>query len=486
MASETTSQQVEDKVLRAQIDRSLRHPVMFFFTSGAAWLALSLILGVIASAKSHSPGFLGDCSILSYGRVFQAHMATFLYGWGAQAAFGVIIWLMARLSRQESNKAGVILTIGHVWNAVIGAGTLAILLGGGTGKAWMYFPTWVWPVLLTCYLGIGIWSVIAFRVRRGGHVYISQWYLMAALFWFPWVFLSGNLFINTFAESGNGVMAAGINAWFRSAILFLFFTPVAIASAYYITPKVTGRPVYSYKLALLGFWSLAVIGPWAGMQKVMGAPIPSFLQFAGAGAAILFIIPALCVAVNILKTTVGKSSAVAHSPSLRFTIAGVIGLLATTVIGGLLSLPDALRYTQFAFGGTYGYEILALYGFFSMTMFGAIYFIVPRVTNREWISGGLIRQHFWLSLYGVVFIGLFCCVLGAFMHGEVLENLDEPFSSARGRLLAYTVGVTTGWVFVALANLFFCIHLLLMWLRLGRRSSHPTLLEHQEPTLPAA
>ena len=67
MASETTSQQVEDKVLRAQIDRSLRHPVMFFFTSGAAWLALSLILGVIASAKSHSPGFLGDCSIfISY------------------------------------------------------------------------------------------------------------------------------------------------------------------------------------------------------------------------------------------------------------------------------------------------------------------------------------------------------------------------------------------------------------------------------------
>jgi cytochrome c oxidase cbb3-type subunit 1 len=486
MASEITSQQVEDKVLRSQIDRSLRHPVMFFFTSGAAWLAVSLILGVIASAKSHSPGFLGDCSLFSYGRVFQAHMATFIYGWGAQAAFGVIIWLMARLSRQESKKSGVILAIGHFWNVAISLGTIAILLGGGTGKAWMYFPTWVWPVLLVCYFGIGIWSVIAFRVRRGGHVYISQWYLMAALFWFPWVFLTGNIFINTFADAGNGVMAAGINAWFRSAMFFLFFTPVAIASAYYITPKVTGRPVYSYKLALLGFWSLAVIGPWAGMQKVMGAPIPSFLQFAGAGAAILFIIPALCVAVNILKTTVGKTSAVAHSPSLRFTIAGMVGLLATAIVGGLLALPDALRYTQFAFGGTYGYEILALYGFFSMSMFGAIYFIVPRVTNREWISGGLIRQHFWLSLYGVVFIGLFCCILGAFMHGYALEVLTVPAESAQDRLFAYTVGVTTGWVFVALANVFFCLHLLLMWLRLGRRSSHPTLLEHHEPTLPAA
>ena len=148
MSSEITSQQVEDKVLKAKIDKSLRHPVMFFFTSGAAWLALSILLGVIASAKSHSPGFLGDCSLFNYGRVFNAHMATFIYGWGAQAAFGVIIWLMARLSRQEAKKAGIILAIGHVWNIVIGAGTIGILLGEGTGKAWMYFPNFVWPLLL--------------------------------------------------------------------------------------------------------------------------------------------------------------------------------------------------------------------------------------------------------------------------------------------------------------------------------------------------
>lgn len=486
MASEITSQQVEDKVLRASIDRSLRHPVMFFFTSGAAWLALSLILGMVASFKSHAPGFLGECSMFNYGRVFSAHMATFIYGWAAQAAFGTIIWLMARLSRQESKKSGVVLAIGHVWNAVIGLGTLGILFGGGTGKAWMYFPNWVWPLLIVCYFGIGIWSVIAFRVRRGGHVYISQWYLMAALFWFPWVFLSGNIFINTFADLGNGVMAAGINAWFRSALFLLFFTPVAIASAYYIAPKVTGRPVYSYKLALLGFWALAIVGPWAGMQKLMGAPIPAFLQFVGAGATILFIIPALCVAVNILKTTVGKSDTVAHSPSLRFTVAGIIGLIATAVVGAIFAHPDALKYTQFAFGGTYGFEILGLYGFFSMTMFGAIYFIVPRVTNREWIAGGLIRSHFWMSLYGVVFIGLFCGVLGAFMHGYSLEALDVPNESSQDRLLAYTWGISVGWIFVALANVFFCFHLLMMWLRLGRRSSHPTLLEHHEPTLPQA
>lgn len=450
---------------------------MFFFTSGAAWLAVSLLLGIITSAKSHAPGFLGECSWLNYGRVMHAHMSTFIYGWGAQAAFGTIIWLMARLSRQESRKAGIILAAGHVWNFLIAVGTIAILSGNGTGKPWMAFPNGISVALLACYGAIAIWSVIAFRVRRGGHVYISQWYLLAALFWFPWVFITGHVFINAFADSGNGVMAAAINAWFRSALLFLFFTPVAIASAYYIAPKVTGRPVYSYKLALLGFWALAVIGPWAGMQRLMGAPIPVFLQYTGAGAAILFIIPALAVAVNILKTSSGKSHAVANSPSLRFTIAGIIGFITMALVGGALSLPGALRFTQFSIAN-YGFEILALYGFFSMCMFGAIYFIVPRVTNREWLSGGLIRQHFWLSVYGVVFIALFCCILGGFMHGYALEQPGEPLKSAHDRLYPYAIGVTTGWVFVCLANVFFCCHLLLMWLRLGRRSNHPTLLVH--------
>ena len=103
------SSQTSDAIRRAEIDRSLRHPVMFFFTSGAAWLAVSIILGVIASAKVHSPNFLSCSGWLTYGRVFPAHVNTLVYGWGAQAAFGAIIWLMARLSRQECRAAGTIL-----------------------------------------------------------------------------------------------------------------------------------------------------------------------------------------------------------------------------------------------------------------------------------------------------------------------------------------------------------------------------------------
>ena len=129
--STTTDQ---DALLRAGIDRSLRHPVMFFLTSGAAWLAVSILLGVISSAKVHSPYFLSNCAWLTYGRVFPAHINALVYGWGMQAAFAVIIWLMARLSRKQCTSAGMILTAGHVWNFGVALGVIGILSGNGTGS----------------------------------------------------------------------------------------------------------------------------------------------------------------------------------------------------------------------------------------------------------------------------------------------------------------------------------------------------------------
>lgn len=471
---------IEDTQLRSEIDRSLRHPVMFFFTSGAAWLAVSLILGIVASAKTHNPGFLGDCSWLQYGRSFTAHINTLVYGWGAQAGFGVLIWLMARLTRQPSKNAGTMLVAGHIWNLGILFGTIGILAGHGTGKYWMNFPTFVWPVLLLAYAVIAIWVLISFRVRRGDHIYISQWYLLGAVLWFPWVYLTANLYVNVFDI--HPLMAAAINGWFRYALIFLFFTPIAIASAYYIAAKVSGRAIYNYSYSIGGFWALAIIAPWAGMQTLMGAPIPVFLQYAGAAATMLVGVPLIAAGINILKTAAGQENTVANSPSLRFSIAGVIGMLLLAAAGVILAHPASLQYTQFTLA-TYGYDLLALYGFFSMCMFGAIYFIVPRVTRREWLSRRLIRTHFWFSIYGVLFIFLFCTLLGGFQQGAAQRDHMQPWIQAVLSTYPFAVGTTVALGFVLYANVFFFLHLTLMWLRLGRRSSHPTLLRRDHSAL---
>lgn len=473
MSKETQNSSEIDIRLQASIDRSLRHPVMFFMTSGAAWLAVSLILGIIASAKMHAPGFLDGCSWLTYGRVQAAHLNTMIYGWGFQAAFGVIIWMMSRLSRQECKAAGTILTAGHIWNLGVTVGVFGILFGYGTGMPWMEFPVFAWPVLLLSYFAIVTWSFVQFKVRPEGHVYISQWYLMAAMIWFPWIYLTANLLLHVFP--GNPVMANGINAWYKSGLIFLFFTPVALATAFYLTPKVTGRPIMSYSLAKLGFWSLAIIMPWAGMQKLSGAPIPYFIPYLGAAATVLFFVPAFTAAVNILRTAFADMEIVNNSPSLRFTMAGVVGLIVMAVAAVFLNLPGStLKFTQFSLSG-YGFEILALYGFFSFVMFGAIYFIVPRITRREWLSRRLIKMHFFFSIYGIVTVAILA-IFGGLMQGSGQEKFLQPWTAVALYTRPYAWMTTLAWCFILFSNIFFFLHLTVMWLRLGRRSTHPTLL----------
>jgi cytochrome c oxidase cbb3-type subunit 1 len=473
MSSITSTTHDQDALLRAGIDRSLRHPVMFFLTSGAAWLAVSIFLAVIASAKVHSPGFLSSWSWLTYGRVFPAHLNALIYGWGMQAAFAMIIWLMARLSRKQCTMVGTILTAGHVWNVGVSLGVIGILSGNGTGMPWMEFPSFAWPVLLVSYFAIMIGSFIQFRVRPEGHVYISQWYLLAAMLWFPWIFITANTLLH--CVPGHPVMGAGINAWFRSGMIFLFFTPVALGTAYYLAPKITGRPVYSYALAKLGFWSLAVIAPWAGMQKLVGAPVPYFLPYLGAAATALLFIPACAAAINTIRTMLSNPETLAASPALRFTIAGITGLIILAAAAVLLNLPgSSLRLTQFSLSG-YGFEILALYGFFTFVMFGAAYFIVPRVTLREWLSRRLIKVHFLFSVYGIITVAM-VALFGGFQQGVGQEEWQQPWAAAAARAYPYAVAITFAWCLILFSNIFFFMHLALMWLRLGRRSTHPTLL----------
>ena len=481
MADTTSNADSLDVELRSSIDRSLRHPVMFFFSSGAVWLALSIVLGLIASAKTHAPDFMGCWSFLVSGKVDAAHMSTLTYGWGAQAAFGMIIWLMARLSRKECTASGIILAAGHFWNFLVLAGTVCILGGWGSGIPFMEFPGVIWMLLLVCFIAITIWSLIQFQVRDAGHVYVSQWYLLAAMLWLPWILVTAWLFVFVF-DDGNPLMAAGIAAWFKGTIFALFFLPVALASAYYLAPKVTGRPVYSYSVALFGFWSLAVIGPWMGMQKLAGAPIPQFLPAAGGAAMVMILIPALAVGFNILKTAVGNDQAIAQSPSLRFTASGIVLFLTYGVLSFFLHNNAGWKIAQFSYAG-YGLDILGLYGVFSLCAFGAIYFIVPRITRREWLSRRFIRWHFYLSLYGVASI-VMCAVVGGVFQGQGTEDLTQPFLTGARFASAYGWGITLAWGFLLLANLFFCLHLLLMWARLGRRSSHPTLLHKHHAESP--
>ncbi|MBP84771.1 MAG: hypothetical protein CMO61_13085 [Verrucomicrobiales bacterium] len=469
---EPTPEEIEE---RAAIDRSARYPVMFFFTSAAAWLLVATLLGFISSLKLRLPGLWDDYSILGYGRLFPAHLNALFYGWGMQAGVGVMLWLMARLTRNQlSNQAGI-LVAGHIWNAGVTFAVLTVWLGYGNSLPLLDFPKWVWLFLSASYLLIVVGVIPMFRRRRESLVYVSEMYLVGAALWFPWIFITANIIIG---KGTAPVMASGVNAWYITNLIYFWMAPIALAIAYYIVPKIAGRPIYSYPLAQASFWLLAFLAGWTGFSRFMGGPFPAWMP-AVSGAATIFILLAILATVfNLLVTLKGCSKLWEYSPSLRFTVFGMLMLAVYAVLAALSSTYSFGRDLQFSHF-LVGLDTLAIYGFFSMTVFGAIYFIVPRITGAEWPSGKRIRTHFWYSTYGIITL-VVTMLIGGIAQGGNLAQWDQTFSTSFVNSAAYVVGRALAWAMISFSNISFLYQLTLMFIGKGRKSEGPTLI-HTQP-----
>jgi cytochrome c oxidase cbb3-type subunit 1 len=414
---------------RALIDESARWPVLFFFATSLFWLLVGTLFALIASYKLHSPEFLSDAAWLTFGRVRPAHLNAVAYGWVSLSSFGIMLWLMARLSRAPIQYPGLLIVGGSIWNLGVLVGIIGILAGQGTSIEWLEFPAHVPPILVAGYAFIGTWAIATFRLRREQHVYVSQWYLMAALFWLPWLYTVANLLL-LYAPL-KGVTQATVNWWFGHNWLGLWVTPVGLASAYYLIPKVYGRPVYSYYLSILGFWALALFYNWAGMHHLVGGPIPAWMVAASAVGSMMMLIPVGAVAINHHMTAFPKPfqwDAVwrSHrilwsSPTLRFIIFGAVTYTLVSVQGAFQALPNINRTTHFTHY-TIAHAHLGLYGFYTMIAFGSMYYIVPRLTGWEWASARLIKLHFWSVVIGFYVFYFAVLTVGGWYQGRMLNS----------------------------------------------------------------
>ena len=298
-------------------------------------------------------------------------------------------------------------------------GVGGILAGDSTGYQWLEFPPYAAIVLFVAYSLVVSWAVLMFRFRRGDKIYITQWYLLGAFLWFPWVYGAAQIML--FVVPVQGVMQAAVTWWFANNLLFLWFGAIGLGTAYYMIPKVIGRPVYSYHLAAIGFWTYALFASWTGMQRLVDGPFPAWMITASIAATILTIIPVATVGLNHHMTMRGYFGLLRYSPDAalhrlrrdflhRFQFGRRADLTA-------LGRARYLHFTQ----ASIAYSHLGLYAFFTMVMFGSMYYIVPRLVGREWRYASLIKLHFWSSAYGVGLMVLMLLV-GGFVQGSSMND----------------------------------------------------------------
>jgi len=467
---------------RAEIDASTRGPVLLFFGSAVFWLLVGSVLGLVAAWKMTHPGLLDAFGFLTFGRIRPAHLNVVIYGWASSAGIGTGLWLMARLCRVPLMHSKLLVSAAVFWNLGVLVGVLGILAGDSRSIEWLEFPGYATPILFVAYACIGIWAVIMFRYRKPGHVYVSQWYLLAAFLWFPWMYATANILL--IWQPIQGSAQGAVNWWFAHNVLGLWFVPIGLASAYYMIPKVIGRPIHSYYLAILGFWSLAVFYSWNGMHHLIGGPIPAWMVSASVVASVMMFIPVVTVAINHHMTMRGHFGALQWSPTLRFTVFGAMAYTIVSLQGISMAIPSLNTLTHFT-DYTIGHAHLGLYGFFSMMMFGAMYYIVPRLVGWEWPSATMIRWHFWLVATGVLLM------VGALTIGGILQGLAQydPTVTFRNSLdyatpFRWLRGIS-GFLLLA-GHLVFATLFVQMLLKVGRRKEGPALFAAPADSKPEA
>ncbi len=464
--------QVDDAPTRAQIDRSCREVVLLWFVSAAFWLLAGTLLAMLASIKLHTPQFLDNTAWLTFGRVRPAHLNTMAYGWASMAGVGTLLWLQARLCKVRLPYREPLYVLGLFWNAVIAYGTVQILAGRGTSVEWLEFPPEVAFALAPGFALLFAVSLRMLLTRRTRHIYVSQWYMFGAAIWFPVLYLGAIAMINTSAATG--VVKASANWWYAHNVLGLWLTPIGLAAAYYLIPKVIGRPIHSYYLSILGFWTLAIFYNWAGTHHLIGGPIPAWLVTVGTVGSMMMFIPVITVAINHHFTMIGHFHKLLDSPTLRFIVFGAMSYTLVSVQGSLMALRTVNETSHFTHY-TVAHAHLGVYSFFTMSMFGAFYYIVPRLTGREWYSSRLIKIHFWGTALGMAmyWVGL---SVGGWWQGMQLNNPDVPFMDIVTGMIPWLWSRSAAGVLMTAGHIAFAVLLFQMLRGRGGELVGPTLL----------
>ena len=433
---------------------------MLALLGGAAlWLVIGSVIALLASIKFHAPGFLDGQAGLTYGRLQSAADNAFLYGFCLPAGVAVVLWLLTRLSGARLAGAVVPIFAANLWHLGVLVGLIGIFLGDNTGFQWLEFPRGGSIPIFFAYLLLALWAMMMFARRRDRTMYPSQWFLIAALFWFPWIYSTANLFL--VAWPVRGVVQAVIDWWFANNLIVVWTALAGLGVAFYFLPKFVGRELQSRYLALFAFWTLILSATWCGIPP--GAPVPAWMPTLSNAATLLFIVPLIAVLLIVWNTGRGSIMANWSNTSFCFIGAGIDFFLLSGLMVMAMACPKFSPVTQFTWFGPAETQ-LRLYGFFAMTMFGAIYYLLPRATGVEFPFPKLARVHFWLSLIGVLLLAV-PWAIGGVIQGSRLQNPHIPFAEVTGATLPLLRISSLGLLLMLLGNLLFLGNILGLTLR---------------------
>jgi cytochrome c oxidase cbb3-type subunit I/II len=370
------------------------------------WGFVGMLVGLLAAVQLFYPALNFNTPFTTFGRIRPLHTNAVIFAFVGNAIFMGIYYSLQRLCK--ARLFNDLLSKFHFWGwqSIIVMAAITLPLGLTSSKEYAELE---WPIdiaITLVWVAFGINMLGTIIKRRESHMYVAIWFYIAT-----WATVAVLHIVNSLAVPVGlfksysmyaGVQDALVQWWYGHNAVAFFLTTPFLGLMYYFLPKAANRPVYSYKLSIIHFWSLIFLYIWAGPHHLLYSALPDWAQSLGTVFSIMLIAPSWGGMINGLMTLRGAWDKVREEPVLKFMVVAVTAYGMATFEGPMLSLKNVNAIAHFTDWIVSHVHVGAL-GWNGFLTFGILYWLMPRMFNTQLFSKKLANLHFWLGTLGIVF-----------------------------------------------------------------------------------
>lgn len=463
-------------VKRPNIDPELSKLILWYFGCAAFWLLFGTTIGEYVGIKFVAPD-VDQVSWLSFGRLRPVHTNSVFWGWASLGMLGLGYYIVPMVSNTSlaSLKKGWY----ALWfiNAAVIIGTIFLMAGINNGGG--EYREYIWPVMLLFAIGIVLTLINFLQTiarRKTKEIYISNWYIVSAIMFA--ITITVVAYVPAWQDGLGETIIQGYYMHQGVGMWFMLFT---LGIVYYMLPQQLNRPIYSYSLGVLAFWTQILFYTLIGTHHFVFSSIPWWLQTVAIVGSVGMVIPVVAGTTNFVMTFKGAWHKVAGSYTLPFFLVGIIFYFT----GSLQGTAEAFRSTNLIWhftDFTVAHSHLTMYGIICFFLWAGMYAVIPRLTGKE-APQVTIGAHFWLALIGLLFYTI-PLMIGSTLRGQMWIE-GKPFIESVVHMAPYWLWRAIGGSLMWLSHIFLAYNLYKMLSRPETIDVKDAALRKLEKLIPA-
>ncbi|MFN3261697.1 MAG: cytochrome-c oxidase, cbb3-type subunit I [Pikeienuella sp.] len=404
--------------------------VRYGVVATALWGVVGFLVGVYIAFQLAFPALNLGLEWTTFGRLRPLHTSAVIFAFGGNALIATSFYVVQRTSAARLWGGDLAWFVFWGYQLFIVLAATGYLLGATQSKEYAE-PEWhvdIWlTIVWVAYLAVFLGTIMR---RKEPHIYVANWFYLAFIVTIAMLHIVNNLSlpVSVFGSKSvqvfSGVQDALVQWWYGHNAVGFFLTAGFLGMMYYFIPKQAERPVYSYRLSIIHFWAIIFLYIWAGPHHLHYTALPDWAQTLGMVFSIMLWMPSWGGMINGLMTLQGAWDKLRTDPVLRMMVTAVGFYGMATFEGPVMSIKavnSLSHYTDWTIGHVHSGAL----GWNGMITFGALYFLVPRLWNREALySLRAVSWHFWLATVGIVLYASSMWVTGI-MEGLMWREVDS-------------------------------------------------------------